>query len=346
MKILSKIAIGTALLMMVAAALPPAEAACGSPILLDTRGENLISNPAWCGGGGVGCYDTQSGPPVSPNIEGVFWSLGTGNPVLGLGDDSGSFSGGLGSGDQWIKQISAPFTNGLYHYPAFATLKDGDYGYQSGNPVNWSLPVDGCVEANPDPDPCTCMLLTDEWNGVGYFAILGAKRSPNFDLTTGGDIVFAPIPDATIVGSSTDIASADVTVNVRADAPTGGNYAKDGCVCDAGFRVYGNIVTRGSTPPTSRSAGWAPLSGVTAFGGTADAVADCDPATEQDLYLGVAVVGANGANAPFENISVSANSTRIPCGANLADPGRPGRGGKRGTDPRPDRGRDGARGGR
>ena len=341
MKILSKIAIGTALLMMVAAALPPAQAACGSPILLDTVGENLISNPDWCGGAGVGCYDSVSGPPVSANVKGVFWALGTGDPVLDVGDDSGGFTGGLGPTDSWIKQVSEVFGAGLYHYPAFATLKGGA-GFQSGNPVNWSLPVDGCVE-NAGADPCTCVLLTDEWNGQGYFAILGAKRSPNFDLTTGGDLVMAPIPAPTIVRNTLDVTTADMTFEVMAAAPVGGNFVKDGCACDVGFRVYGNVMDRGTGPPTSRSAGWVPLPApgggaqpVTAHGGTAMAVADCDPTVEQDLYLGVVFAGTDG----FETAVVSANSTLVPCGANMADPGRPGCGGKRGTDPRPDRGRD------
>ena len=101
------IVIGTALFMMIAVALPPAEAACGSPILLNTYGENLISNPDWCGGNDVGCYDSVSGPPVSSNIKGVFWALGSGDPAVGVGDDSGSFTGGLGSTDSWKPSSAA-----------------------------------------------------------------------------------------------------------------------------------------------------------------------------------------------------------------------------------------------
>ena len=337
-----RIAMATVLIVLAAFVPRPAGAACGSPILLDTLGEALVSNPDWCATGGAGCYDFQSGPPVSPAITGVFWALGTGDPVVGAGDDNGAFSGGLQPGDSWIKQVSEVF-NDLYHYPAFLTLKGGDFGFQSGNPVNWSLPVDGCVE-NAGPDPCTCVLLSDDWNNIGYFALLGSKRSPNFDLSTGGDIVLAPIPVATVVGATRTPGTEDALLDVRAAPATGGDYVKDGCACESGFRVFGQLVPLGAAPPTDRSTGWFPLTNVdgtpqgpTPVGGVATVLADCDPQRDEDLYLAIVVTGDSG----FETPVVSGNSGRVACSQIFAVPGRPDRG--RHRDPRPDRGRDGDR---
>ena len=91
MKILSRIAIGAALVMLVAAA-QPAQAACGADYLVDATtaaGETSFvrTNPDWCAG--FACYYMES---MSQQYEAFFWGLGTGNPAIGQGDDNGAFA--------------------------------------------------------------------------------------------------------------------------------------------------------------------------------------------------------------------------------------------------------------
>ena len=63
MKTISRIAIGAAVVLLLAATLQPVFAACATPRLLNNGGAFLVSNPNWGGAGatrtcqfGYGCY--------------------------------------------------------------------------------------------------------------------------------------------------------------------------------------------------------------------------------------------------------------------------------------------------
>ncbi len=352
------ISVLTALLALLAPG--PVDAGCPGSQLLDATFSYLVSNPSWGGAGGDGrcgrngCYATESDPPVSPRMKGVYWSVGTGNPVIGVGNDSGLFSGGFGPGLFWLKQVSSesaygtgtPFTGGLYHYPAWVSLKLSP-PYVTGPPVTWSSPdADGCGPLNPPSTVCTCMLLTDEWSDVGYFATLSARSDQlgNTNIDPGQTIRLAPIPRPRIVRSFRVNGGTDVVVSVGLssdalpDTPAEGVYSKDGCPsCLGGFRVFGAVVSRTSSPPPQSAYVELPRAdgtpqGDTPFLTTVDIGADCDPLVENVMYLAIQLVGEGA--APFRTGVVSQASTRIHCG-DLATPDR-----RRGDDPRRDRGRD------
>ena len=351
---LSKVAIAAVAGLVVAAVGAPANAGCPGSQFLDATRSYLISNPNWGGTSGgdgscgaLGCYASQSAPPISSAIRGVFWSVGGGNPATGLGNDSGIFTGGQNATDFWIKNIVANYTNGLYAFPAWMSLKIG-YPYVTGAPVTWSAPdVDGCGPSGTPPAiSCTCFMLSDVWNGAGYFATTCARSdqlgNTVFDL--GQDLRLAAIPQPGITSSARDQVTGDVTVSVglkgsdgNPDSPAEGVYALDGCGSGlAGFRVFGAVVPRNGTPTPGqfvllpRADNTA--QGTTPFGAQVAVRGDCNPALEQDLYLSAQVVGEGA--TPFTAAFLGRSSVRVPCGSNMAEPGG------RGEDPRPDRGRD------
>jgi len=359
MKTISRIAIGAAVVLMVAATLQPAEAACASPRLMDNVGAYLVANPNWGGAGGsrtctyvYGCYDTESAPPISDAISGVFWGFSTttgtsaADAELGLGIDNG----GLDVAD-WTKARSV----GNYAYPAFLTLDlpADDDNSVSGNPVNWgfSAAIDGCT-GDIDPGSCTCILLTDQFDGVGYFMIDSAIANAilNYEFNgfpgdAGGNatIMMSEIPAPAVTASGRDVVSGDVTLTVDGGSLAAADYRDAGCDCGVGYVVYQQIVGRGGMAPIDRSiasGAWIPAPSSTGgtqlvndFGTPTDITVDCDPALQQDLYLATAIVekAADGTIGLITD-NVSQNSFRIECGANLAEPNRPDRGRGRSAD--------------
>jgi len=272
-----------------AAASTTVNAGCPGSRLIDATFHYLVSNPDWGGTAGgdgscgyLGCYDFQSGPPVSSSMRGVFWALGSGNPVIGLGNDNGNFRGGFGPGDFWPKQRSQAFTYGVYHYPAWISLNLRD-NFDVGPPVTWSSPdADGCGPANPPASVCTCMLLSDQWEGVGYFATLGAASNAlgNTRFDTGGASAFrlAPIPTPEVIDHVPDPVQEVLHFNLRANSPTGGRFEKDGCVQAGG--PYTQIP--GSNDLASRACGLLSTS-----------LADGDPGPDHAAF--VLVTGETGA---------------------------------------------------
>lgn len=367
MKRITKIAIGAAAVMLIAASLQPALARCATPRLVDTLGAYMVSNPSWgaaASGGdgsctlgyGYGCYASQSGPPVSSNLDGVFWAMGAGDPIYQLGVDNGSWAIA-----NWSKHRSGIFDNGTYYYPAFLTLDDGTSGGVSGNPFNWSFPVDGCPDTLATK--CTCVLVTDQWNGQGYFMVASgaADGNLNYDITPSGGIFrLAAIPTPAVTMSERD-AAGNVTFTVDVPGiPAAADYRDPSCECNLGFLVYAQVVGRGGMAPAGRRActpqdvqlpasdpgfdaacqtaglDWQPAKSPTGGAQTptplsagrasTSVTVSCDPALQQDLYLSTALVDTNsGLVGP----NVSTNSFRVECGANLAEPGRrdPGKSG-------------------
>lgn len=264
MKSITKLAIGAAVVLLVAAGLQPAQAACpaGEPRIVEFAGAYIVSNPAWCGPGGTGvgfgCYESEGGPPVSDNIDGFFWAETSANEGILAGDDNGDWPV-----DRWVKQFSVPAGGEIYHYPAFLSFNDDQYYYQPGTAANWASSdlIDGCI-SNVTPtvsfDECHCALITDEFGGVGYFGIFSeiSDAGGNFIFTnTPGQVYnLAPIPRPEVTGSTRDTATATVTFNINVPTPTGGDFRDPACDCNFGFRVYAAVVGEGGMVPSSRAA--------------------------------------------------------------------------------------------
>jgi hypothetical protein len=345
MKTISRIAIGAAVVLLVAVSVQPTNAACATPRTLDNVGAALVSNENWGGRGGsgdcafgYGCYASEGLPPISASFDGVFWAFDTStgrsvsDPAPGVGLDNGTW--GI---DRWSKQVTEDFGE-PYYYPAFLTLTGGSNG-QPGLPANWSYPVDGCPD-DIDPNACTCILLTDQWSGVGYFFLDSsvANQIGNFpfggfpgDATGVPTMQLAPTPVPEVTMSERDPASGDVTMMVNVGSLAAADYRDAGCDCEVGYIVYQQIVGRGGMAPIDRTitpSTWIPAPSATGgvqavndFGTQASIKVDCDPAVQQDIYLATAIVDANG----MMTSNVSGNSFRIECGANLAEPNRPDR---------------------
>jgi len=316
--------VGTALLGVVVA--QPTHASCASSHLLDTQNEYLVSNPDWGGAGGTGscgfpygCYASESAPPISSDFLGHFWSLGTGSPTVGAGDDNGSFHSRL-----WTKARSANF-NETYYYPAWMTLDlPDDPSDVPGDPPDWSIAGDGCVlnqgaTSGIDGTECTCVLLNDQWNGKGHFAVLSARVDGpgNFDLSTGNAIRLSSIPRPRVSGTRRQ-PNFDVEVDLFIDPITSGVFQKDGCDCGIGYKVYAYLGPRGGLPPIDRSEGWHEPR---AAGGASQSVmpidqpttvlVDCDEIAQQDFYLSIRLSTDDG----FATRYGSENSSLILCSA-------------------------------
>ena len=143
MKTISRIAIGAAVVLLVAATVQTSNAACATPRLMNNIGAYLVSNPNWGGAGGdrtcqfgYGCYASESSPPISTSFSGVFWGFNTAtgasaaDPEIGLGIDNGGW--GV---DQWTKARTGDFGQ-PYYYAAWLTLDvAGEPNYVAGNPA-------------------------------------------------------------------------------------------------------------------------------------------------------------------------------------------------------------------
>ncbi len=169
----------------------------------------------------------------------------------------GSTSEPTGSANQysgWIYPGGTPGTvfypTGIYNAGGFATWADGR--------------VDGCIDldgssAGLDGDQCMVVLLSDQVNGVGHFALLAQSPTPQgsylLNQAAGnGPTVLAPIPAPII--QSFDNGNAEIFV----PAPTGffeGLYlnclpGQNASLVNS-FRVYTQCLLPGSPPPTDAS---------------------------------------------------------------------------------------------
>lgn len=322
MRILKGIGI-TVMALLLAAAAQPLVASCGDLAVLGTNaGPTVGKSGIWTPAGQWTAPSYYAGylpfayePPVSPNFEGRFWALGTGDPVQDAGDDS----------DTWTAE------NWFYYYGP------GAYGSFFAGEIftGWgaSAQIDGCISNNPTG--CTCVLLTDEVGGVSYSALLSAQADPTNNTFynqpgsdgagNAGPIILQPAPTPVVVTTAKNGIGVDVTVNVPAVA---GVYEKDGCLCAASptYAVYVKELIEGSAPPPDRDvSGWTRLSGGNAVGAPATVTAACDTAAGVDLYVATVVEWDAASGGGFGSSDVSDVSTRIVCGANptLADPDYP-----------------------
>ena len=270
-------------------------------------------------------------PALTPNARASFWMLGAGDPAPGFGNDNGAYNV-IGSG--------------IYFYSNVV----GSYGYHRGATINinWENgPTDNCLEAQGD---CLCMLITDDYNNQGYFAVTGAMADGNLNTTVnqGGSgqspvfnapIVLVPIPGPTITSTSRDQASNNLTVGVSVNAAPGlGDYSKDGCNCaPVGYKILQSSVPFGDMPPQDRDiAMWSepdlaaggpqPTNG-SPLTSAISILTDCSGGSTDEVYLTTALVF----DSAFGTTQVSGSSTRMECDPTLAKPGpraRPDRDGK------------------
>ncbi|MCP3980525.1 MAG: hypothetical protein GY716_14580 [bacterium] len=306
-------------LVGLAATLQPVMAACGSFATMTTitdAGRSYI----WTEGQFDASYAYPPyvlayTPPVSPNLDGVWWRLGAGNPTIGLGDDSGAFD--------FIAD------GAVYFYGP------GAYGSYFGANIftGWGADgsVDGCIELS---DQCSCVLLSDSDGDDTKFALIAARSDANlqtFFEQPGNDgsgnfaaIILKSLPQPNVVQANRNPVTNDLDlIRVRVDPPSQGVYAKDGCQCGpSGYKVLAQILPRGSAAPSTRSLGaWSELptvgggaQGETNLGQTIDLESQCG-ASNVDIWLTAQVFFTDG----FSASTVSSNSTRVECGPNYVE---------------------------
>jgi hypothetical protein len=306
-------AIGATLVFAICAAMPPALASCGSVgHFIDSGAAKLISNPDWCGG--FGCYGT---PPVSSNLDGFFWGQSMANGARLAGVDSGRFLVG-----SWT-QKHEPFVgnDGTYYYNVYLSKPT------FGGPFSWNEHgTDNCptdITPTIPNDECTCMVLTDSWNGQGYMAILSAMANRFgdfrfFDNAVNTPVVFGPIPRPAVTNSTRDATTGDVTFTIAVPTPLGGpgDYRSPLCDCRIGFRVYEQVVGAGGTVSDDRSA----CTQETLFRTTAQSIAPDDPsfidACKAAGFPWVPALDPSGATQNFTLFGTPgpAASVKVPCG--------------------------------
>jgi len=266
-----------------------AAAACGEAHLIASKG--LVRNDDSCL-----MYCKSEAPNLSTKADAVFWALGAGDPRVGEGIDSGAFKGrNFVFGKQPLNYGDGTF-----------------YNYERRFQTNWGATylIDGCIK-DLGPDQCTCLLLTDENAGRGYFAMLTAQRTNANDFWFADEPRLARIPALEVVSNST--ADGRLRVDVRMAAPARGSVPgpNGGCACGPlGFTVMGQRSRRTDPPPASRRVGvWDAVGReVAPFGETATVTLDC-PAPGEVVYLAGRLRFEDAFDAPL----VGAQSDPLSC---------------------------------
>jgi hypothetical protein len=311
MKAIVRAVLASAVALGVCATMERAQAACPPPgPLIQTGRARIVSNPYWCFTL-YGCYGVA---PVSSSLDGFFWGQTGASGARNAGVDSGGFL--IGSWTESRRPVYAYSGHGWYYYNVY--LADPAYG-SPGIPISWDHQgIDGCISAitpSTNFDECTCMVLTDSWNGVGYMAILSAKADPqgNFNLlnTVNGLITLGQIPRPVVTNTARDPATGDVTFTVAVTTPLG----SQACDCGIGFRVYEQVLPAGSPPPIDRRA----CTQETLFRSTGQSIAPNDPsfidACKAAGFGWVPALDASGATQsliPFSAVTPPAR-VKVPC---------------------------------
>ena len=329
---------GTLVILAVVCTAHSVRAACVSSHQLLTQDSYLVSNPDWGGAGGdgscpyAGCYDFESGPPVSPDLLEVFWALGTGDPRIGYGDDNGDWDS-----SSWTKHALLLGPGYVYYYPAWMTLPDGPPGIPGSAP-DWSDAGDGCVlnagaTTGLDGNECMATLFGDQWSAVGYFALMtasvGALGDFAFPVSSTDSIVLRPVPEPLHLSydpqNPFDPWSCSQIHIPAPPIPQDALHLEPACgdTIVLGYRIYGQCLQRGAMPPSDRTrddgnpqTGWEVVAGGELPSGeplppdqSAVVNLDCLPFPGQDGYLALSLVFDGGFELPY----VSFNAPRISC---------------------------------
>ena len=238
---------------------------------------SYIYTPGLCDGGFPCDAGTAS---MSADADARFWALGFGDPLLGLGADSGFFDGR----DRWLLR---------------------DEGYPVFFETNWgaSPAIDGCIDDTPSD--CTALVIGDQSAGDGYFALLSSQQNASLDYLfvqpSNGAITLAAIPQA---NASSEQLVGENAVDVTIDAPSlpsSALYLEGGCADPVvGYRVYYQAVRRGDPAPTDleRSSDWIPVPGGELDFTTAT-IEQITCNRQSDLYFAIAFVFDSGFETPF-----------------------------------------------
>jgi hypothetical protein len=228
-----------------------------------------------CGGGY--CYVVSPGTRTAASLAGAFWSLGTGKPPVGQGDDNGSWPVG-----GWLHPDDANLYIG------------GDWQASAG--------IDGCITGKilpGKPAEIMVVLISDEDPlAGGFFAVASARRVagsyPEFDFTfaagggLGQNIQLVEIPPARVLSSHTDDMHHLVLEfgSPTLDQVSPGIYG-DGSVAAIelakGYRIYTWIGI--TSPPCNRTSdGWSPVTGLVPFGQNVFVTVPPMPGFEEPWY--------------------------------------------------------------
>lgn len=314
MKKMKLFGLGLGLLAVVAIA-QPANAACGAPFLISTTdagtGEySYVINPGVTDNG-------FNGSTITDQLTGFFWGVGIGNPALGVGADNGSFAA----------------LDWFYIYP----------GFPAGILTTWaaSAGIDTCIDVQGAlGSRCQATFLqdVDPSTGQGVFALISTADDPAsgdfyLNLEGGAAINLAPAAQMPILNSTRN---GDQGVTVQLGGPTAealaaGAYLDAALACQGaggggtdplnglvdGYSIRYQVLPRGSQPPSDFGAdGWNDGgTGVLPLGMPGQVAVDCG-GQDADVYLTYQLHLDSGFAAPL----VSASSTRIECGPNVADP--------------------------
>lgn len=256
---------------------------------------------------------------VTTGASGSFWIIGNGNPAAHPAGD-----------EQGVDNGSWPAVEGGYgyYYYGWVTFGLSPYAYYAYSAVisgTWA--ADGRIDGCPDPVPnaCIAVLVSDQNNGVGYFAMITKARdnNGNYELAQAGNAPYnlVQIPKLAIDDSNT---ISDSLVSLLVTGPdaaslAAGLYLDPGCPSPiAGYKVRAQAVGTGGGAPEDRARGdWQDVTpGGTSIPLGQQATVEVGCAGNSDVYLATSVVFDSG----FELDLVGENSTRVACGPTIADP--------------------------
>jgi hypothetical protein len=313
------LALVATVLVLAALAAPPAEAACALARLItgfnvSTGERSYIHTPGVCPGGGGTCA-----PPyyfsVTGAIRGDFWGVGYGDPFAVLsGIDNGSFDVG---------------TFGTYIDPDNGWITSSDFYYPAEINTSWASAgtIDGCIDSIIG-QRCTAILLSDKVGDQSFFAFIteAANVGGNYIFTRAGGapVTLAPVPNVGITGS-TRLGPTQVQLTIAppfgaSPGPAEGFYLDSACAgvgTPTGWRVRSQSAPgHGNASPTGRDvANWGTSLGTaTNFGSSQTVTASCTG--DQDIWLAYTILYDSGLELSY----VGGNSSRVECGANLAEP--------------------------
>ena len=228
---------------------------------------------------GVDPASSPSMSSISSAFEGSFWALGAGDPAIGAGFDNGSFQAERlpNAVDGWIASYVG--------YPAFIS---SSWGADAG--------IDGCIDDAAEPR-CTVILLEDEVDSIGYFALLSdlADGGLNFSYLQPNDapINLAPLPGAPVTDQLRLTAT---TVQVSFDTPEIGAGSYLGCGGEwTGYQLYRNELPGSAGMPSDpriADGGWQPIGDPISAGAAGTIVVEC-PA-EGHVFLGTQLLFDSG----------------------------------------------------
>ncbi len=257
-----------------------------------------------------------NGLAVSDDFDAVFWSFSGGDPATGSGNDNGAWAA-LGGTAPWIDQ---GYIYGGNIYPASIYNYDGTNNWANGD-------LDGCIlnegaTTGLDGTECMVVLLTDEVNGVGHFALVaqsptGTGSYPLNEAAGNGAITLAPLPKPSITGSTALGNNVQLNMSVAAPAGPDGLYlnctpAQNAAILQS-FSLQVETTARGIAPTGTTLPA---VNGDGALGGGATIDVTCSDTVDTDVYVCTTL----GFDSDYETSVCSENATTVQCGPTLGDP--------------------------